>query len=228
MRDALRARSSAELQRLPRVNVSWAPAVRVVPPFDLIPQLEQFDPALQAAVLAELASVAPQLVGRVDLLPAAVLPTGPGASRLITAFTFSRPARFNGDDVAAFYGAESLTTAIAETVHHLKADLHRMRAPAQTLSRVALNVDVQASDVVDARESTYGALFDPDDYTESRVFGDAVRREAPGLIYRSVRRREGQCVAIYDIRTLSNCRENATLEYRYDGRDVVVAELHYP
>src|ERR1700736_1318683 len=116
-------RVAAALDDMPCVPLHWAPAVRVVPRFPPIAQLEGFEPELQAAVLAELASVTPEILGDLELLPDGRLPTGPGASRIITSYTFSRPGRFNDDTFAAFYGGESLATAIQENVHHIVGPL---------------------------------------------------------------------------------------------------------
>lgn len=228
MLDPVRERAEIEVASLARKPIKWTPSVRVIPVFDPIPQLETLDPALQAAALAEVATVAPQLLGRVELLPPGPMPAGPGASALITAFTFSRPNRFNGNEVAAFYGGNELSTAIAETVHHLTAHLRGMRAPPQTMLRVAMHVDVISDNVLDARASAYAAIYDPNSYVQSRVFGDVARRNHDGILYRSVRRHGGECVAVYAISALSNGREDRRLEYRFNGRTIVVAEIHYP
>jgi RES domain-containing protein len=226
---AIRARAEAELLASPRAAIRWTPAVRIVPRFPPIDVLEQLDGGLQAAALAELVATVPHLIGRTSLLPAGPLPTGPGASRLITGFTFSRPGRFNDDTFAAFYGADSLPTAIEETVYHMEAALNAVAAPAQTMERIALHVDVEAADAVDIRASSYAALYDPSDYTESQVFGAVAReRAAPGILFRSVRRPGGECAAIYDMPALSNCRDGRAFEYRYDGANVAVFEIHYP
>lgn len=209
--------------------VRWTPAVRIVPRFPRIEVLEQFDAALQAAVLAELATVDPDAVGNLRLLPPGPPPTGPGASHLITCYTFCRAGRFNDDSFAAFYGADSLATAIRETVHHLAASLEDCNAPAQTLPpRLVLHVDVDATDVVNACGVTDLDIYDPDDYAESRQFGMAVRdRGYQGILYASVRRPGGKCIAVYDPAALSGCREDRELIYHYDNGAVHVSEMHY-
>ena len=214
---------------MPVVPITWTPAVRVVPRFPPIEQLEQFDADLQAAVLAELSTVDPQIIGNLRLLPAGSLPAGSGASRIITSYTFSRPGRFNDETFAAFYGGDSLATAIAETVHHIVAPLRDSNAPAQTLPpRLVLHVDVVASGVIDARAARYPEIYDPNAYTESERFGTVVHeRGHQGIVYRSVRRESGECVAIYDPAALSNCRDVRELVYRYaDGR-IEVSEVHF-
>jgi RES domain-containing protein len=222
-------RAETALSSMPVIPVRWTPAVRVVPHFPPIAQLEGFDASLQAAVLAELASVDPEIIGNLRLVPAGNLPTGPGASRIITSYTFARPGRFNDETFAAFYGAESLATAIAETVHHCMDLLRDSNAPDQTLPRrLVLEVDVSASRVVDARSATYPEIYAIDAYEESQRFGTLTRaRGHEGIVYRSVRRSGGECVAIYDPVALSRCRESRELVYRYAGGRIEVSEVHF-
>jgi RES domain-containing protein len=217
------------LDALPLRPLHWAPAVRVVPRYPRIEMLEEFDRDLQAAVLAELATVDPDLLGNLRLLPVGPPPAGPGASHIIMSYTFSRPGRFNDYTFAAFYGAESLATAIQETVHHVVASLRDCDAPAQTLPpRLVLHVDVDAHAVVDARASAYAPLHDRDDYTQSQRFGALVReRGHEAIVYESVRRAGGECVAVYEPSTLSRCREDRQLVYRYERGAVHVSEVHY-
>ena len=211
------------------IPLRWASAVRIVPRFPPIKQLEQFGPDLQAAVLAELGTVDPHIIGDLRLLPSGRLPTGSGASHIITSYTFSRPGRFNDDTFAAFYGAESLTTAIRETVHHVMGPLRDSNAPPQTLApRLVLHVTVDAPEMVDARVATYPQIYDRDDYSESRQFGALVRASGnDGLVYESVRRPGGTCVAVYSTAALSNCREDRELIYRYEDERIHVSEVHF-
>src|SRR5947209_4519814 len=225
---SMRRRASSQLASMPGAPIQWDAAVRVVPKFPSIAELEQLDPALQAAALAQLDSVSPGILGNLDLLPAGALPVGPGTAQLIMSFTFSKPARFNDRTFAAFYGGESLQTAISETVHHTLRGLRDSAAPPQTLPpRVAMHVTVTAPDGVDARGASYTEIYQPDDYTESQLFGTLVRgRGHQGIVFRSVRRPAGECVAIYDLPTLTNCREDRELVYRYDGGKIEVSEIH--
>jgi RES domain-containing protein len=222
-------RITLALNAAPSGFLHWAPTVRVVPRYPPIEQLEQFDPDLQAAVLAELASVTPNILGDLRLLPAGRLPTGAGASRIITAYTFSRPGRFNDDTFSAFYGAESLATAIHETVHHIIGPLRDSHAPPQTLPpRLVLHVDVDAANVVDVRSAACPEIYEPDRYYGSQYFGGLARaRGHQGIVYRSVRRAGGACVAMYDAATLSNCREERELVYRYANEAIEVSEVHF-
>jgi RES domain-containing protein len=229
MPDLVSERAHEALASMPHVPLSWTPAVRVVPRFPPIEQLEQFDADLQPAIIAEIATVDPQIIGDLRLLPGGRLPAGRGASRIITSYTFSRPGRFNDETFAAFYGGESLATAIAETAHHIIVPLRDSNAPAQTLPRrLALHVDVDARDVIDARIGSYPEIYERDAYTESRRFGAMVyERGHEGIVYRSVRREGGECIAIYAPKALGECRDARELVYRYADGEIEVSEVHF-
>lgn len=229
MPDVLSKRAQSQLSGMSIVPLNWKPAVRVVPRFPPIEQLEQFDPDLQAAVLAELATVDPRIVGDLRLLPSGRLPAGRGASRIITSYTFARPGRFNDETFGAFYGGESLATAIAETAHHTIQSLRDSNAPPQTLPlRLALHVNVISGGVIDARPAKYPQIYEADRYAESRHFGALVQKRGyEGIVYRSVRRAGGECVAIYASTALGECWDARELVYRYaDGR-LEVSEVHF-
>jgi RES domain-containing protein len=229
MRTAVSAEAEAALNSMAVKPLRWVPAVRIVPQFPPIAMLEQLDSDLQAAAIAELASVDPSILGNIRLLPPGPVPAGAGASRIITSYTFSRPGRFNDESFGAFYGSDSLATAIQETMHHVVKPLRDSNAPAQTLpSRLVLHVNVDATSVIDARSSAYVKIYDPDDYRESQRFGTLVRdRGHDGILFDSVRRRGGECVAVYDPSTLSDCREDRELVYRYEKGRISVTEVHY-
>lgn len=229
MPDVASGRAAIALDSMPVRPLRWAPAVRVVPRFPPVEQLEHFGADVQPAILAELAAVDPDIIGNLRLLPAGLLPAGPGASRIITSYTFSRPGRFNDESFGAFYGADSLATAIQETVQHIIGPLRDCQAPPQTLPpRLVLHVNVDASAVVDARTSAYPEIYDRNDYSESRRFGGLARdRGHDGIVYDSVRRPGGHCVAVYAPSTLSGCREDRELVYRYENERVEVSEVHF-
>jgi len=139
------------LDAMPLLPLRWPRTFRIVPKYPPIEQLESISPELQAAGIAELAELQPELLGNPRFLRMGRLPNGPGASRIITSFTFSCPGRFNDESFGTFYGADSLATAIRETVHHVIVVLRDSNAPRQTLPpRLVLAVHVDAAKVVDA------------------------------------------------------------------------------
>jgi hypothetical protein len=201
------------------VPIVFTPAVRVIPRFPPISEIEQFEEDLQAAVLAELDRVSPGIVGDLRLLPPSPLPLGSGASYIITSYTFGRPGRFNDHTFSAFYVGDTLATALCENGYHLLRSLRESHAPPQVLPpRLVLHVDVRALRIVDARSASYPEIYNPNNYTESNTFGLLVHEHGhEGIVFHSVRHPGGVCVAVYTPTVLSNCRADGEVVYRYTG-----------
>ena len=85
-------------------------------------------------------------------------------------------------------------------------------------------VDVDTiGQVIDLRKVAVAepALFDANDYGQAQTLGRRLRAEgAKGLVYPSVRRPKGQCLAAFKPRLLSNCAHSAYLEYRWTGERI--------
>jgi RES domain-containing protein len=134
------------------------------------------------------------------------------------AYTHSKPNRFNDENLGALYGAESLLTAIEETVRHPRSirALTDANAPPQVLERLILHVDIQSDNILDIR-LIESSVYDPENHDLGRRFASyVVERSHQGISYHSVRRRDGECVVVYDPTTLSNCRVSRQ-DFCYDG-----------
>jgi hypothetical protein len=143
---------------------------------------------------------------RLPLLPKSEIVQGPGATLVMAAFLHADEAggRFTDGRLGAWYAALDVDTAIAETVHH---STRRLR-----LSDGAFPSNIQMRELIAGIDCTlvdlHGQqksrpdLYDPADYTASRVFGIALRWPAAGegengIVYDSVRRAGGTNVCIY-------------------------------
>jgi hypothetical protein len=72
----------------------------------------------------------------------------------------------------------------------------------------------------DLRFPRFRRLLDPDDYTPSQVFGTKWRaRSAWGFVYPSVRRAEGECVAVFRPPALTLPVPSAHLRYIWSQRE---------
>lgn len=118
------------------------------------------------------------------------------ASIVMAAFLHAAPegGRFNGPDLSAWYAAEALPTAVAEVGHHL-----RREAVARGVAQMKRTYRSYAARLeglyLSVSDST---LLAPSSYAASQVFGEE-RRSAgeDGLIYRSVRRTEGEIACAF-------------------------------
>ena len=146
----------------------------------------------------------------------------PGATIVMAAFLHAAPAggRFNGPRLGAWYAARDLQTAVRETIYH---NTRRIAASAMgfeatiTMRELVTVLDARLIDLRGKRD-TLPALYHPDDYTESQRFGEERRQAGDiGIVWNSVRRPSGECVAIYRPRILLPVTQGQHLEYRWHG-----------
>ena len=68
------------------------------------------------------------------------------------------------------------------------------------------------------RTAAHAPLHDPHSYAASQAFArELLATGSNGVIYRSVRRRGGQCVACFRPALVTDVRPDAHFEYRWEG-----------
>jgi hypothetical protein len=211
-------------------RVRWAPSYRLVP--SRFPPVGLFDrvarPDDLEAVFAAEALTNDRLreeAGELRLVPAEDRVSGPGTTPVMAAFTHLNPegSRFSDGTYGIYYAAKEMATAIAESAFHRARFLSRTSEPAGEIDMRSYLADIRA-DLVDLRG--YGRkkpdLMSPDSYAASQPFGRA-RRDggANGIVYDSVRREGGQCVAVYRPRLVTSCKQGPHICFVWDGNAVV-------
>lgn len=208
--------------------------VRVVaapPPLQLLSIL--YGPDDQAA-LAALAATDPVLrreLGGVHLVQPSDWPHGPGASWVLAPFVrMPSPAtasRFSDGGYGVWYGSETLATAQAEVGHHLSAYLARTSASPGTIPRTALRaVPNLACPVIDLRSPAPvpSGVLAKSSYAASQPFGAACRKAQQwGIVWPSVRRADGTCVAVLRPPVLVACDVLVQCHALWDGRAITWA-----
>lgn len=215
--------------RWPRIKVSWRPAYRVVPTrfptvylFDRVANAEDFDAlyALESMTNERLRDEA----GLIELVPADERQFGVGSGPIMAAFTHLNPlgSRFSDGSYGVFYAAHEKETAIAETRHHTARFLSATNeAPLRVQMRLyAVDVVGEVADLRKAARKQPGIVA-ADSYTEAQAVGRQLRDKGiAGLVYLSVRRAGGECVAAFKATLLRHCMHAAHLEYHWDGRQI--------
>jgi RES domain-containing protein len=145
----------------------------------------------------------------------------PMASVVMAAFCHPRVGggRFNGPDRGAWYAANDLDTAHAEVVYHRTAELAEVGVfETRIQSRLYLaDFDGRFDDVREARPEN-APLHDPRSYTASQAFARArLEQGSNGIVYRSVRRQGGECLACFRPALVTNVRPDAHYEYTWEG-----------
>ncbi len=162
--------------------------------------------------------------GELVLVPPAERVSGPGTTPIMAAFTHLNPegSRFSDGSYGVYYAAREMETAIAESAFHRARFLARTEEPPGEIDLRTYLADIRA-DFVDLRGVVKGkaALLNPDSYAASQAYGNARRSEgAGGIVYESVRRAGGQCVAVFRPKLVGPCRQGPHVCFIWDGRSI--------
>lgn len=145
----------------------------------------------------------------------------PMASVVMAAFCHPRPGggRFNSGERGAWYAATDLETAHQEVIYHRTAELSEVGvSEARVQARLYLADFDAAFHDVRADLPQHRPLHDRHSYTASQALAaDLLAAGSNGILYRSLRRSGGECVACFRPCLVNNVRPDAHFEYRWDG-----------
>jgi hypothetical protein len=163
-------------------------------------------------------------VGELSLVPVADRVSGPNASVVMAPFTHLAPqgTRFTDGRFGAFYAAESVDTAIAETRFHRENFLRATSQPPVELEMRCYLADVNCElHELRGRKAELPDIYDPASYAVSQRLGAELRGVgANGIAFDSVRRPGGECVALFRPRLVQNVRQGVHLRYSWDGNAI--------
>jgi hypothetical protein len=225
-----------ELSALPPTRaIDWQ-AFRIVPSrfpptglFDRVARPEDLD-----AVYALESMTNPRLRQEMDALsfvPRERRVSGPGTTPVMSAFAHPNPegSRFARPNVGVYYAARERETAIEETVFHRERFLAATKEPSCTVEMRAYVARVRG-ELHDLRGG-FPEAHDPDSYAASQALSQILRANgSDGVVYDSVRRPGGECLAAFYPDLVGTCMQQAHLFYDWDGARiarVVVADLVY-
>jgi RES domain-containing protein len=146
----------------------------------------------------------------------------PMASVIMAAFCHPAPGggRFNAPDRGAWYAARTLDTALAESAFRRTQELREVGAfETRVQMRVYLAEFRAAFHDVRPRHKSWEPLYAPNDYAASQAFArDLFESGSNGIVYRSVRHPDGECLACFRPRLVQNVRVGGHYEFRWEGR----------
>ena len=204
-------------------ELDWRVAYRIIP--SLYPTVGIFDdvvdPADLEVVTALEAATNPRVldeVGELSMVRPEDRIAGPGSTPIMAAFTHTASSRFSDGTYGVFYAAHDETTAISETGYHrgrflrdagLRSEIVQMRV-------YRARIDGRFDDV--RARSKRAALYDPDSYDSSQNYARKLyeRNSVDGIVFRSVRRAAGECVAVFRPTRVRSCVVYRHLEYRFE------------
>jgi hypothetical protein len=214
---------------IPVSAITWRPCYRIIasrfPPISLFENVAGPED-LDAIFIVE-AMTNDRLreeAGDLGLVPPEDRISGPGTSAIMAAFTHLNPIgdRFTDGSYGVFYAGNTIETAVAETKYHRARFMAATDEPAQELDMRVYAVDLEGK-LHDIRAMRDGRaeLYHPTNYGASQAFATELRAAgSDGIVYQSVRFDNGECVAIFRPRLLSNCRQERHLCYVWDGQAI--------
>lgn len=209
-------------------HIEWQPSYRLIP--SRFPPVGLFDRVADAADLDAVFYVEsltnPRLrqeAGDISLVPFEERVTGPGTTPIMAAFTHLNPegGRFNDNTFGAYYAAQSLDTAIAETRHSRARFLARTHEGPMEIDMRTYLTDV-VSELHDIRgRGDLIDVYNPNSYAAGQALGRELKAiNAWGIAYDSVRHKGGECVAVFRPRALFNCRQGPHFRYVWNGSEI--------
>ncbi|MGB8266974.1 MAG: RES family NAD+ phosphorylase [Candidatus Velthaea sp.] len=143
--------------------------------------------------------------------------TGANAAAVMLPFLLRAPSRFSSGRYGVLYGAESTDTAAAEVRYHHARRLRAANAASGTMVLLTLWAFVLDCDVVDVRDYD-AAIYAPDTYTAAQALGARIQANGDAaILYRSVRRPDGECVAVLQPAAVTNMEKRDDWRLVWDG-----------
>lgn len=144
----------------------------------------------------------------------------PNADAVNAAFCHPHPlgARFSGPDRGAWYAGFELATSQAEVAFHKSVQLAEIGRFEDSVTYDDYRADFSANfhDLRGAR--AFAACLDPRSYVESQALAERLLQAGSlGVVYPSVRRRGGTCVACFRPALVVNVRRGRTYRFTWHG-----------
>jgi hypothetical protein len=145
------------------------------------------------------------------------------------AFCHAHPlgSRFNGPERGAWYAGFDLKTSQAEIIFHKSVELAEVAWTEESLTYDDYLADFSATfhDVRD--DKSFAKCLAPDSYVASQALAEALlAADALGVVYPSVRRDGGTCIACFRPALVTHVRKGRTYRFRWSGakKPTVTAE----
>jgi hypothetical protein len=143
----------------------------------------------------------------------------PHANVVNAAFCHAHPlgARFSGPDRGAWYAAFDLRTSQAEVAFHKSVQLAEIGRFEDSVTYDDYLADFTGG-FHDLRGGKFGRYLDPASYVRSQALGERLLAGGSlGIVYPSVRRRGGTCIACFRPALVGNVRHERTYRFTWTG-----------
>jgi RES domain-containing protein len=145
----------------------------------------------------------------------------PYAAVINAAFSYAHPmgSRFNSADRGAWYAAFHLSTAQSEVAFHKGMHLAEVGRYEDELEFDDYLADFSGEFHDLRRAKRFAACLDPASYVASQTLAEKLLESgSSGVIYPSVRRARGTCIACFDPKGVANVRKAGRFRFSWHGR----------
>lgn len=135
------------------------------------------------------------------------------------AFTHANPlgSRFSGPDRGAWYAAFEVETSQAEIAFHKTLQLAEIGRFEDDVTVDDYLADFSA-ELHDIRDGDFAEILNPESYVESQALAERLLETGSlGIVYPSVRRAGGTCLASFRPALVMNVRKGPTYRLRWSG-----------
>jgi RES domain len=139
--------------------------------------------------------------------------------------------RFNGPERGAWYAAFELATAQAEVAFHKWIELSEVNWLEETVTydRYLADFSIEFHDLRAKGRNAFADCLDPESYVASQRLAEGLLRAGSlGIVYPSVRRRGGTCIACFRPVLVGNVRRGATYRFTWRGSPEPLVEKTAP
>lgn len=136
------------------------------------------------------------------------------------AFTHAHPlgSRFNGPDRGAWYAAFEIRTAQAEITFHKSVQLAEIGRFEDDVTLDDYLADFSGAFHDLRAAADFAGCLDPDSYVQSQALTERLLDTGSlGVVYPSVRRAGGTCLACFRPALVMNVRKGTTYRFRWSG-----------
>jgi RES domain-containing protein len=144
------------------------------------------------------------------------------------AFCHAHPlgSRFNGPDRGCWYAGLEIETSIAEVAFHKSTEYAEigMFEDSVTYDDYLSDVSAELHDLRSA--AAFQGCLDPQSYVESQLLAEKLLAMGSlGVVYPSVRRPAGTCLAIFRPTVVANVRQGSTCRFTWSGTSTPTVEI---
>ena len=144
----------------------------------------------------------------------------PHARIVNAAFCHAHPlgSRFNGPERGAWYAGFEPETAQAEIVWHKTIELLEVDWLEESLLYDDYLADFGGAYHDIREDAAFGSCLDPGSYLDSQALAETLLEQgSPGIVYPSVRREGGTCLACFRPALVGNVRRGARYRFTWAG-----------